>query len=466
MYLPALAAHPRARVVAVCGRSRARAEALAARWEVPGVFTDYREMLRAGTGIDNNNTVTDTNTGTVTNSANDTVTDNGTGADNNNTVTVTDTVTADNTVTADAIDAVVIAAANDAHYPAALAALGAGKHVLCEKPLALTVAQAEAMTQAAARAGAITMVPFTYRFMPSNQFIKQLLDDGYIGRPYHLNMRYYAGFGRAPAYHWRFDKARAGSGVIGDLGSHFLHLAEWFYGDITAVTCHASALVERPHPGGVRYAQTEDIAAFILEFATGARGVVTVSSLAHEPTPFGQRHQFEFHGSGGTLYAENDWDKTEVVRGARVDDAGAGDTPSRHPRVPLSGGGDGEGRGGGHGGGGDGLALLEIPARHYGDARRDTVHNTYRDIFRVERRMTGEWVDAIATGGDAQPDFAAGLRVQRVMDAAITSATEGRRVTVDPPRHPRVLLSGGGGDGDGSGDGDVPDTVTDAATPS
>jgi len=349
MYLPALAAHPRAVVVALCGRDLGRAEALAKRWDVPGVFTDYREMLRT-----------------------------------------------------ENLDAVIIASANDSHHPAAMAALQRNLHVLCEKPLALSVAQAEEMTRAAARAGAVTMVPFTYRFMPSNQFLKELLDDGYIGRPYHLAMRYYTGFGRTGAYHWRFDKAKAGSGVIGDLGSHFLHLAEWFYGAITAVTCQSAAMVARPAADGDAYTQTEDTAAFLLEFAGGAHGVVTVSSLAHEPTPFGQRHQFEFHGDAGTLYAENDWDKTEVVRGARV--------------------GDGDG---------GGLARLEIPARHYGAARRDTVHNTYRDMFRVERRMTGEWVDAIIAGRAVKPDFADGLRVQRVMDAALRSAAEGRRVMMD-----------------------------------
>ncbi|MDD9871173.1 MAG: Gfo/Idh/MocA family oxidoreductase, partial [Gammaproteobacteria bacterium] len=92
------------------------------------------------------------------------------------------------------------------------------------------------------------------------------------------------------------------------------------------------------------------------------------------------------------------------------------------------------------------LAPMEIPARHYGAARRDSVHNTYRDIFRKEQRMTGEWVDAILAGYAVQPDFAAGLRVQRVMDAALRSAAEGRRVTVE---------DGGGGIDSGGGEGET-----------
>ena len=70
------------------------------------------------------------------------------------------------------------------------------------------------------------MVPFTYRNMPTNQFVKQLIDDGYVGRPYHLSMRYFAGYARDGAYAWRFDEAKAGSGILGDLGSHWLDMAD------------------------------------------------------------------------------------------------------------------------------------------------------------------------------------------------------------------------------------------------
>ncbi|MDD9857603.1 MAG: Gfo/Idh/MocA family oxidoreductase, partial [Gammaproteobacteria bacterium] len=89
MYLPALAAHPRAAVAALCGRDRGRAERLAKRWDVARVYTDYRQMMRTGD-----------------------------------------------------LDAVVIASANDSHHPATMAALERGLHVLCEKPLALSVAEA------------------------------------------------------------------------------------------------------------------------------------------------------------------------------------------------------------------------------------------------------------------------------------------------------------------------------------
>ena len=81
------------------------------------------------------------------------------------------------------VDAVIVASPNDTHHPIVLAAAERGIHVLCEKPVALDATQALEMVDAAATAGLTTMVPFTYRWMPTNQWIKALIDDGYVGRP-------------------------------------------------------------------------------------------------------------------------------------------------------------------------------------------------------------------------------------------------------------------------------------------
>src|SRR5262245_58964954 len=86
-----------------------------------------------------------------------------------------------------------------------MAAIERGFTVLCEKPVALTASDAEAMAAAAEARGLTTMVPFTYRWMPTHRWIKELIDDGYVGRPYHLNLRYFTGFARDPGYSWRFD---------------------------------------------------------------------------------------------------------------------------------------------------------------------------------------------------------------------------------------------------------------------
>ena len=134
------------------------------------------------------------------------------------------------------LDAVVIASANDSHHPLSIQAIERGLDVLCEKPLGLDVAQAQEMTRGDRRRGDHP-VPFTYRYMPVNQYLKRLIDEGYLGEAFHLGLRYFTGFARGGEYAWRFDRSEAGSGVIGDIGSHFLHLARWFFGEVSSVGC-------------------------------------------------------------------------------------------------------------------------------------------------------------------------------------------------------------------------------------
>ena len=144
------------------------------------------------------------------------------------------------------LDAIVIATPNDSHYPIAMKAMRHGLHVLCEKPIALTYAQAREMAEAAEARRLKTLVPFTYSFMPTARYLKELIDGAYLGAPYHLNMRYYTGFARDGDYLWRFDRKIAGSGILGDLGSHFLYIAEWLFGEIQAITCRLGFTVPRP----------------------------------------------------------------------------------------------------------------------------------------------------------------------------------------------------------------------------
>ncbi len=351
MYLPALADHPIGHITAVCGRDRGRATTVADDWSIPHAYTDWAAMLGGGE-----------------------------------------------------IDAVVIATPNETHYEITMAALNHDMPVLCEKPLGLNVAEANKMAEVAAERDAITMVPFTYRFMPTNQFVKQLIVDGYVGQPYHLSMRYFAGYARDGAYAWRFDEAKAGSGILGDLGSHWLDMARWFLGEVVAVSAHRDNFVPRdPRPDGSPYTQVEDSAVILARFACGASATLQVSAVCWEGTPFGQIHELDLHGSGGTLHAVNDWDTVQEVRGLRAGDTG--------PARPLI-----------------------IPDRAWGDAPRDRVHDTYRHIFRRTEAMTREWVTAIAEGRRVEPDFATGARVQELVAAAVTSATtDGSWQAVPPP---------------------------------
>ena len=338
MYLPALAGHPQAELRAICGRRREPCEQLAQTWDIAQVYTGVEEMLSSAE-----------------------------------------------------LDALIITSPNDTHYEYTLQALERGVHVLCEKPLALSYAQAREMADTAEAKGLITMTPFTYSYMPTARYLKQLLSEDYIGQPYHLNMRYYAGFGRDSAYSWRFDAERAGSGALGDIASHFLYLAYDYFGEVAGLFANLGTLVERPtvRPNGEAYEVADDNAILTLTFNSGAQGVIQASPLAYEDTPFGQIHALELHGSAGTLHSYCDWDTRQEVHGARV----------------------GEGA----------VKPLIIPDTAWQGARRDTVHHTYKDVFRQQDTMSRAFVSAVAQGQPVSPSFREGAYVQRLLDAALES---------------------------------------------
>lgn len=344
MYLPALAEHDLGVVGAVSGRSPSRTEDFARRWGIDRWYTDPLAMIHS-----------------------------------------------------DEVDAVIVASANDGHHPMSAAALDAGLHVLCEKPLGLDVTEAADLVARARSAGAITMVPFTYRYMPMFRWMKRLIAEGYVGSVRHVNLRYYTGFAHGGEYLWRFDRAVAGSGVLGDLGSHWIHVARWLLADDEmAVSASTHRQVPRAdRPDGTDYERAEDSAVFTVDYRSGAYGVFHVTAVAWEPGTFGQNHQIEVHGDDGTLHGRCDWQTVQMVSGARW----------------------GEGP----------IAELPIPDEIWNGAPRDSVHDTYRHIFRRTDAMTRGWVDAVAAGTAIVPDFAEGLAVQRVLDAALASAEDGGR---------------------------------------
>src|SRR4030095_3445043 len=136
MYMPALTTHPNADVRAVVGRNLDHTREVAEQWKGPNAYASMADLLAKET-----------------------------------------------------LDAVIIASSNKHHYPLAMTAIEHGLHVLCEKPLAMNYTEAIRMTEAAQKAGVKTMVSFTYRYMPTARYLKELLEQGYIGQPYHLNMR-------------------------------------------------------------------------------------------------------------------------------------------------------------------------------------------------------------------------------------------------------------------------------------
>lgn len=247
MHLPNLSSHPAAQVVAICGRNRERAAEMARKYAIPQVFTDYRALIAQGQ-----------------------------------------------------IEALVVATPDDTHYPITMDALEAGLHVLCEKPLALTAHQAKVMYDKAEAVGVTHMAFFTWRWLPPYRYLRRLLDAGYVGRPFHGQWRYLAGYGCPAAYNWRFDRQRS-HGILADLGAHMIDFARWQVGEIARVSAQMATLVERPGPEGHPLDPAND-AALLLQFENGAQGVIQVSAVAHVAERDQEQHVV-LHGAAGTLEA-------------------------------------------------------------------------------------------------------------------------------------------------------------------
>ncbi len=133
------------------------------------------------------------------------------------------------------VDAVVIATPNDTHREIALAAVAAGKHVLCEKPLALNAADAREMAAAAEHRGVVNMTAFTYRFTPALQYLKRLIEDGELGHLRDVRAAYLMALSKH-LLGWRSQKRFAGSGVLADIGSHLVHMVQFLAGDLASLT--------------------------------------------------------------------------------------------------------------------------------------------------------------------------------------------------------------------------------------
>lgn len=342
IYLPALRSHPQAEVAALCGRDQSRAGELAAKYNVPRVFSDYREMIAAGE-----------------------------------------------------LDAVIVAVPDDLHYAVTLAALAAGRHVLCEKPLAGNTAQAHEMYTAAQAAGVKHMVAFTYRWMPFFQYAHDLIAQGVVGRLYHAEFRYLSGFARGGEYAWRYDGQRA-NGILGDLGAHMIDLARWLVGEITQVSAQLGVFVERPGAAGGPRVPANDSAMLMVEFAHGAHGLIQASGVA-QMADRGMQQQVTLYGQAGSLEITVPYWGSEAGAVLRV--ARAADAP---------------------------FETLAVPAAYWGAASPADPFGIFTQLA-VGSRL---FIDAILEDRPVTPDFHDGYQAQRVIDAALEAHRTGRRVTL------------------------------------
>ncbi|MEH0845458.1 Gfo/Idh/MocA family oxidoreductase [Micromonospora sp. CPCC 205711] len=324
-------------------------------------------------------------------------------------------------VASDEIDVVDICTPGDSHAEIALAALAAGKHVLCEKPLANTVSEARAMTAAAATAraaGVRSMCGFNYRRVPAVALMRQLVAEGRLGVIRHVRAAYLQDWIVDPQFPlvWRLQRDKAGSGALGDIGAHIIDLTQYVTGQrITGVSAVTETFVkERPLPAGASglAAQADgngtgtgpvtvdDAAVFVARLEDGPLATYEASRFA---TGRKNALRVEINGSLGTVVFDlerlNELEFYDATRPA----AEQGFT-----------------------------RILVTEAEHpYMSAWWPPGHIIgYEHSFTHQMR---DFVEAVATGADPTPSFADALQVQLVLDAVTRSAELGSRWTEVEP---------------------------------
>jgi predicted dehydrogenase len=174
---------------------------------------------------------------------------------------------------------------NDAHAEPCIVAAQAGKHILCEKPLARTAEEAKTMLDAVQKAGVKHMTAFNYRFVPAIRQMRKLIDSGALGRIYHFRAVYLQEW-IMPHYNmpmiWRLKKDVAGSGALGDLGAHIIDLGRYLVGDVSSVSAMTKTFIpERPWGDGTMgQVDVDDAFAAVVAFENGALGTVEATRFA------------------------------------------------------------------------------------------------------------------------------------------------------------------------------------------
>ncbi len=342
-HIPGVQAHPQGEVVALCARNRERAEAMAASFGVPRVYTDYRELVAQPD-----------------------------------------------------IDAVTVATPDALHLPVVLAALDAGKHVFCEKPLAMSVDEARRMVDAAERAGLVHMVAFTFRYSRALQGLRRLLRDGALGQPFYVAMHVHWGGVGFPGDEltWREQSAESASGIWADGAAHLFDALAYILAPAQQV-CAQMMVV--PREEGLPQPDSVDLATCLARLRLGSDG--TASTYAdREP---GAVHVTLLTSRVDQPYGSGDGIQVVGTRGT------ASITLSRGARERVS--------------------LLRAEADEWEAV--SLPDDAYTDEPLALTRMMGAFVDAVLRGSidpDQDASFAAGLHTQQAIDAALRSAQHAR----------------------------------------
>jgi predicted dehydrogenase len=313
------------------------------------------------------------------------------------------------------IDVISVCTPNDSHAEIAIAALQAGKHVICEKPIANTLESAKTMAEAAVNAQLgrplINMCAYQYRRVPALVMAKKLIDEGSIGKILNIRATYLQSWSADPSspLSWRFQKKVAGAGTLGDIATHVIDITQYLAGDITQVVSFLETYIkERPvQEGGVDLLGTvkldenarkeavdvDDEASFLLRTEKGAVGSIEATRNAWGRNNF---ITVELHGTEGSiLFNYERLNELQVCFAKDPDDRRGFKT------------------------------IYTGPAHFYGEVTWNIpgMNIGYGELKSIE---TYEFIKSVASGVQPSTTFAEGLKVAKVCDAVSRSAASGK----------------------------------------
>lgn len=299
------------------------------------------------------------------------------------------------------IDAIDICAPNNSHHEIALAAAAAGKHIYCEKPLAMNESEASEMAEAVRTAGVKAQLTFNFRFFPALARARQLMTKGFCGRVFSFHGRYHRSsyISADKAMSWRLQREVTGGGALFDLGSHILDLLYYLLGDFAAVNATLDTLIKqrpiRPGTSETAPVEVDDIALLQARLVDGALGTVEISRMGTGAT---NDVVLEIFGDKGAIrfdLAEPAW--------LQVYDAREGDSVR-------------------------GFRKVEAVGRYAGQRAPDW--SMPPGFMRTHAECQYQFIRAIWDDTKPEPSFADGLHIQRIMAAAESSSARGGWVDV------------------------------------
>lgn len=302
----------------------------------------------------------------------------------------------------DDIDAIDIVTPNHTHAQIAIAAAEAGKHVICEKPLAMTVEEAERMAAAVKKNGVVHMISHNYRFAPAVQYAKELIANGALGKIYHVRAQYLQDWLVDPEapLSWRLCQEITGSGALGDIGAHIIDLGRFLVGEFQELSSMMTTFIkERPYEDRNETGEVtvDDATAFIARFQNGAFGTFEATRYA---TGNRNGNRFEVNGEKGSIR----WDLENMNN---LDVYFADDLPGQQGFRTIH------------------CTEAEHP---YAGAYWPAGHIIGYEHTFINLMKT--FLDGIAGHHDPKPNFDDGLQNQKVLQAVEKSAAEKRWLNV------------------------------------